>query len=247
MMASLKSEFRKLLTVRSTYYITAFALLVTGVINFFVGRNSSMHLASDGLASIALNTVAVLGIAVSLVSILLVVHEYRHNTIGYSLTIANRRLKVMASKMVVVTAYAVVMAFLTVLVSILLARIGMAVKGVDLVSQDFDWYNIAWRTIIFMIGSAISGLVFGFLFRGVAAAVVLYFVVPTAVEPLLTGLLKFNPNYMPFLSQSQILINNAHMPGSDSFTPLASAGVFFGYVLVGLIVSVVLFLRRDAN
>src|SRR5487761_1482172 len=111
MVSSLKAEFRKLLTVRSTYYIVlvtlAIVVLVAGWGNGVKADTSSLHNAHF-LANEATNTVIIGGIILAVVALLIVGHEYRYNTILYTLTSSNSRTKSLLSKFIVVTIFAIV-------------------------------------------------------------------------------------------------------------------------------------------
>ena len=107
MIPTLRSEFRKLFTVRSTYVVSALALVLTIAIAFYgIGYKSGHSLGASGLHDAALNGIAIVGVFVGILAILLICHEYRYNTIAYTLTTANNRLKVLLAKLIVVTVFA---------------------------------------------------------------------------------------------------------------------------------------------
>src|SRR5258708_7634109 len=111
MIASLKSEFRKLLTVRSTYFITC---LVTALVIFIAFYIEGWRLTPVGLRDPNQLTGDVFGalnltIFGAIVAILLMTHEYRYNTILYTLTNSNSRTRVLFSKVIVVSAYALLL------------------------------------------------------------------------------------------------------------------------------------------
>lgn len=242
-MATLRAEFRKLLTVRSTYAVGGLALLLIGFISFYgTGYRGGPTFAPTALQSIALNSVMLTAIFVGVLSILLICHEYRYNTIAYSLTISNDRLKVLAAKLIVTAALAVVMTLLSVVVAISLMSWGAAVAGHSVGTQFIDLYSLLWKTLAYVAGSAWLGLAIGFLFRSVTGAITIYFVLPL-IEQLIHNLLKVNSNYLPTIAQGQILQME---PLAGTFSPLASAGVFSIYLGVALVVAIALFVRRDA-
>src|ERR1700744_3733974 len=105
MIATLKAEFRKLLTVRSTYVITGLVLVLVIFVAFYVegwrldsaGLRDPTQLAGDVTGALM---ITVFG---AIVAILLMTHEYRYNTIMYTLTSSNSRSKVFISKFIVVS------------------------------------------------------------------------------------------------------------------------------------------------
>lgn len=242
MMQTLRAEFCKLLTIRSTYVVSILVLLLIGFISFWgVGVKGGPVFSPTTLTETILNATMITGTIAGILAILHICHEYRYNTITYSLTISNSRLKVLAAKFAVVSALAIVLTFLTAVIALSMPGLGAAVAGHSLGPQMVDGWNIAWRVFTFVLGSALLGLILGFLVRSVVAATVIFLMLP-AVESLLHALLKISNNYLPAASQMQIL----QTPGPEAFSPLASLGVFAGYLAISAVVATVLFVRRDA-
>jgi ABC-type transport system involved in multi-copper enzyme maturation permease subunit len=246
MMASLYAEFRKFLTVRSTYIGSGLALLLGGFVAFWgIGYKGSPDLLrqSDALQHAATDVVSLVGVFVGILAILLICHEYRYNTISYTLTASNSRFRVLISKMIVTAAYALLMTFVAIAITIALVSLGANMAGVSMGAQSIDFYSLLWKTIAYTVGSAWLGLVLGFLSRSLVFALVMYFLIPM-VEEIMNNLLKISPNYLPTAAQNQILQTN---PGPDVFSPIASLGVFAIYMAVGFIASSALFIKRDAS
>lgn len=252
MMATLKAEFRKLLTVRSTYVITSFVVgLVIFVAFYALGWRLKQPSLSDP-TQIAGDVIGVLNIAVfgAIVAILSVTHEYRYNTIMYTLTNSNSRTKVLFAKFVAISAYAL---FLTALVGVLtpaMVYLGVHLHGNILVPQTVHLWNIAWRSLFFGWGSAMAGLLIALFLRNQVASIAALFVIPNLVEQLLGQLLlKHNAVYLPFSSLDQVISmgGNAAGPTSSSMSPGKAAGVFCIYLVTGWVIAWVLFLKRDAN
>lgn len=246
MLATIKAEFRKLLTIRSTYAITILSLLLIAFIAFWgMGWHGGDFLGPTRFQSAALNLISVMGIFSGIVAILLVTHEYRYNTISYTLTASNSRLKVMLAKMLVLSVYAVIATALVIAIGMAGLALGAHMNHVKITPQNFDVYSVAWRSVVYMITSVLAGLVFGFLSRSVVFAIVAYFAFPSTVEPLLHNLVKVSSNYLPFMAQNQIISSATDIPGM--YSPLASLGVFCAYLGAAWIVATVLFVKRDAN
>jgi ABC-2 type transport system permease protein len=244
MISALYAEFCKLLTIRSTYIISAVSLLLSGFIAFWgYGYKGGPVYAQSTFQGVALTVVSIVGIFVGIIAILLICHEYRYNTIGYSLTSSNRRLKVLLAKFVVLAGFAIIMALLSTGFAIAMVALGARVGGFSMSTQFVDVYSLLWKVIVYMIGSAWLGLILGFLSRSLVFAIVAYFVLPV-IMPLAHQLLKISDNVLITSAQEQILQAS---PTDGVYSPLASAGVFGAYLLVGLIVAIILFLRKDAN
>jgi ABC-2 type transport system permease protein len=254
MLPALRAEFRKLFTVRSTYFITGGVTVLVMLIAFLLEgwrlQPDSLHnpyqLASDITGALNLTIFG------AIIAILLVTHEYRYNTITYTLISSNSRSKVLVAKFVVVSVYAV---FLTVLIGVLsplLAYLGAHAHGLTFAHQTLHYSNLAWRSLFYGWGYGMAGLILALLARNQVASIVALFVIPGVIEQLLTELLlKHNGVYLPFNALSQVLNGPAEGAGSSSISSNLSsgkaAGVYCIYLVVGVAVSWYLFLKRDAN
>lgn len=252
MMATLKSEFRKLLTVRSTYVVTILVALFVAFIAFYfegwrlnAGQlHDPMQLAGDVTG--ALN-VTVFG---AIIAILLMTHEYRYNTIMYTLTSSNSRSKVLLAKFIVVSLYAL---FLTVLIGVLsplMSYLGVHAHGNVFAPQTLHYGSLVWRSLFFGWGYGMAGLLLAALTRNQVASIVALFVIPGVLEQLIGQLLlKHNSVYMPFSALMQVINggNNDMSPVSSNLSAGKAAGVYCAYLVVGWIAAWVLFLKRDAN
>ncbi|HEU4914848.1 MAG TPA: ABC transporter permease [Candidatus Saccharimonadales bacterium] len=244
MLATIKAEARKLLTVRSTYFIVAFALLLAGFVAFYaIGYKSGSVIPENGIQRAVFDVISVVPIFLAIIAILLITHEYRYNTISYTLTSSNSRMKVLLAKLLVVSVFTIAATLVFVAWIAAVTLLGVHMAGHRLLPQNFDYLEVLWKSVLFMVTGSLAGLVIGFLSRSVVFAIVAYFLIPTTVEPILNSLLKVNANYLPFMAQSQILIDD--MP--KAFSPLASAGVFTAYLAGAWIVAAILFVRKDAN
>src|SRR5258706_14974622 len=103
MMGTLKSEVRKILSLRSTYVILGFEVAMNLLFAFYVTgwRLDAQSLASSSfLASQVNSSINALGLFGALVAMLLVTHEYRYNTIVYTLTANRSRSQVWLAKFI---------------------------------------------------------------------------------------------------------------------------------------------------
>lgn len=242
MMPAIRAEFRKLLTVRSTYIIAAlglalvvaYALLVEGVHGY------ATTIQPDKLQNMLLATGGLLGVFVALIGVLLIAHEYRYNTIIYTLTNTNDRSKTLAAKLIVIVAFSVAYALLAMVVATVSMYMGLAIKSYHISPQDLEVWSILWRCLATVVGYGLLGLALGLLFRNIVGAIVTLFIVPTTVEPLLGFWLKDNARYLPFSASDQIISNG-------NLTSIEGLWVFALWLGAALAAAWYLFYRRDIN
>lgn len=249
MMSALKAEFRKLLTVRSTYIVTALVIVLVCLIAFYVEGwrltpaelYDPNQLASDVLGGLNLTVFG------AIIAILLVSHEYRYNTIMYTLTSINSRSKVLVAKIITISAYALFLAVLVGVLSPILTYLGLHAHGHSLAPQTLHVWNLAWRSLFYGWGYGMAGLLLAILIRSQVGAIAALFLIPGLAEQLLAQLVKSNAIYLPFTALSQVIDNgSAPAPGGGHLTPSKAALVFLTYLVVGWVIAWYLFLRRDA-
>jgi ABC-type transport system involved in multi-copper enzyme maturation permease subunit len=111
MMPTIKSEFKKILTIRSTYIVSLGFLLLAAFVDFYIhgykdastlGKGATDNLFVAGSVTQIATTLSVAG---AIIGLLLLAHEYRYNTIVYTLTASNSRSKVIFSKIAAVLIY----------------------------------------------------------------------------------------------------------------------------------------------
>lgn len=251
MIAAVKAEFRKLLSVRSTYVIIGFAVAMALLFAFyghglrFTGNvKDPFYLRTEVIE--ALNA---LGLFISLIGVLLMTHEYRYNTIMYTLTASNSRSKTLLAKLIAVSVYSIVLTLFIGAFSPLVTAIGLQIKDVHLVHQVFYFKDLIWRAAFFGWGYAMFALMLAVLIRNQIGVIVTLFLVPGPVEGLLGFvLLKQNSVYLPFSALNQVLGTTGDTPpNAGHLEPGKAAMVAGAYLLVGWIVAWILFLKRDAN
>jgi ABC-type transport system involved in multi-copper enzyme maturation permease subunit len=247
MIPALRSEFKKLLTVRSTYIVTALVLLFMCFIAFYVEgwrlKPSDLHnpmmLTSDVFGGLSLSIFS------AIIAILLVTHEYRYNTIIYTLAGSNSRSRVLAAKVIVVSCYALFLTVLLGIISPVASYLGVHAAGHSLVPQTLHYTNIIWRSLFYGWAYGMAGLLLALLIRVQIGAVVAVFILPGLVESLLAQLLNKNSVYLPFTALANVIGDTGVK--DISISPARGALVFAGYLAVGWIVAWYLFLRRDAS
>ena len=244
MIPAIKSEFLKLITVRSTYFILAFVLLI---ILFFAGYVEGYKAGPElinnpqMLGKEVINAISAVGIFCGLIAILLFSHEYRYNMIVYTMTSLRGRNQVLLAKIAVMTGFALAYGLAIAILSPLAAYMGAQLAGNDLVSQSIYYGDLLWRSWFYVWGMAMVGLLLVALTRNQVFSVVALFFIPVTVEGIATLLLKDNSIYLPFTALNSVINKTADI------SPPKAALVFMTYLLAWWAVAWILFLRRDAN
>jgi ABC-type transport system involved in multi-copper enzyme maturation permease subunit len=250
MLASLKSDFRKLLTVRSTYLVIVLALALIGFISFYVSgyRDSVNYFDKFFLNNGIFTWINTMGVFIAIVTALQMGHEYRYSTIMYTLTSSGSRSQTLLSKIVVSSVFAVAVVAITVVFGAVMQYLGALVAGHHPEPQHFQVAQILWRGMLYGWFYAMIGLVLAVLFRQIVAIIVTLFLVPSTVEPLLSLLLKDNAKYLPFTALDPLINNSSTTStGHAALSPGRGAMTFGIYLAVLWIVTWIVFLKRDAT
>lgn len=250
MINAIKAETRKLLTVRSTYFILLVSLaLMTFFLFYITGwRATVMDLHNPATLTTAISSaINAVSIFAALAALLLFTHEYRYNTIMDTLTSTNNRSKVLAAKILVVSVFAILFSATVMALSPLLVMAGVHAHSLTLVPQTLHYRTLIWQCLFFTWGYSMAGLVLAGLIRNQVGAIITLFVAPGTIESLLSLLLKKNTSYLPFTALHQVIGQGRDLALAGSITPVHAAYVFSAYLAGTWIVAWVLFIRRDAN
>lgn len=245
MITAIKAEFRKIFTIRSTWVIFGISFLL-GVllIGFWIYGYQDVGTASaqsSAMLDSMLTAVGVSGLVLSFVMLLLVGHEYRYNTITYSLTSSASRSKVFFAKFIAGTLAVLAFGAIIVLLNGLLFTIGQGMNDKASIAQSVPILDFMWRAVATFIGYAAFAFIAGVLLRNLIASVAVMLLLPSTVEGLLSLLLKSNVKYLPFTALSNISIMGAKPD------PVVSLGIVGAYIAVLGFIAWIMFVRRDAN
>jgi ABC-2 type transport system permease protein len=249
MTKEIKAEFKKVFTVRSTYAIFGVMLFLLVLLGFYAsGWHSDKSDLMDPLRIYGVGQQAINGLAIfpALIGLLLFTHEFRYNTISYSLTSSNSRSKVLFAKIIVISVIALVSTAIVGASAPLLAKLGLNVHHLHLVHQHFYYGSLVWKGLMFGWGMAMAGLVIAALIRNQIGALITLFVVPETVEGLLSIWLKKNTVYLPFSALHQMIGAGQDVNGA-TLSPLHAMYVFLAYLVIAWAIAWVLFIRRDAS
>jgi ABC-2 type transport system permease protein len=247
MKSAIKSELRKLLTVRTTYVIIIACLLITMLFAGYIeGVRASVPSLSnpDLLASESRSAVLFVGLILAFIGLMQLGHEYRYNTIMYTLTSSNKRLKPFFAKAIVIAMFSVVMGLVITFFSPLCTILGLKIGGHTLGPQQFDYFSIIWRCVYCVFGYSMYAFILVAIIRSQIGAIVTFLLMPLMGENILAALIKDNVRYLPFSSLQGVAVPNAVGGG---VSPAQSAFTSGLYIIVGLAVGAYLFQRRDAN
>ncbi len=250
MLATIKAEIRKLLTVRSTYILLAIALAFVALTTFYVegfwGQSGSPagELAPSALRDIVGQSAGIVALFISIIAILQMGHEYRYNTIMHTLTANPRRTQVFFAKALVLGVFGIAVGLFTVAFGVAAYYIGLAIRGASLPPQDIEWLVMLLRVAVYSFVYSAIGFLLATLLRSVIAAIVVVLIIPMMVEPLLSLLLKDNAAYLPFSAFDHILGVSFFQGGMN---PSTAIGVSVLYIGVLGAITWFAFLKRDAN
>jgi ABC-2 type transport system permease protein len=253
---ALRFEWARIRTLRSTYWLIGAALLLNVVIALIgaYGTLNQPH-APEFVGAIVTGggpfvPIPLAAVFLAAIGVFATGHEYRYGTIQPALTALPRRSALLAAKLVVPAAVALVVAVVSMAVN---AAIALAVWGelpgltewpVDETMPGYLVLVVLWT----VLGAALAQL-----FRGVPSALVSLLAVPLLVEQLLVQLSYVDQfawlgpalKYLPFMA-GQHLLDLGGTSDVDLFDRWASGGVFAVFVAVVLGAAWTTFTRRDA-
>jgi ABC-2 type transport system permease protein len=248
MIRAMRTELRKLFTVRSTYFILGLVLVLVAFVAFYATGWRIEHLQllnPNTLANDASGTINFISIFPALIGVLLFTHEYRYNTIMYTLTLAKSRNKVLLAKILVLSGLAIIFTLVFAYISPLLSYLGIQAHHLKLVPQTIHYGSLVWQCLFFGWGYAMAGLVLAALIRNQVGAIITLLIGPNTIEGLLGLLLKKKVVYLPFSSLHEVIGQGQNY--NNTITPLRGALVFSCYLAISWAVAWYLFLRRDTN
>lgn len=248
MINTIKAEARKIYSIRSTYIVLAFCLALEALFAFYItGWHTPPESLLDAgyMVSQATSAINSLWLFVALVGVLLVTHEYRYNTIVYTLTAGKSRVRVLLAKFLVVSAFAIVCSLVFGWLSPLLSQVAVNVRGLHLGAQTVPIWSLTWRMAVAGWGFAALSFFLAVIIRVQVGAIAAMFLIPSTVENLVGMLLKQNQVYLPF-SSLNTLVTIAD-PSSPHISYARAAAVACAYIVSIGALAFFLFVKRDAN
>jgi len=252
MLPNIKAEFRRLFTIRSTYILSAVGIAIMCFFSFWIeGYKGLTGSPASELRRTAIqeiiNNGAGLGITfATIIVILFMAHEYRYNTIMYTLTSTASRTRALFSKAIVAVIFCVGFGLVAIAIAIGAYLLGVSFRGngVSLPSQDLDLFYNLGKVVFYCAGYALVGLLIATATRNLVGSISFYMVYPTVVEPLLGLLLKDNAKYLPITALDSTMSNSA---SSITLDPGKAMVISALYIVIAGIITWLLFVKRDAN
>jgi ABC-2 type transport system permease protein len=270
MTAALRYEWVRIRTIRSTIWLSVVAVVFGIGLSFLISMGVSFSFRSanpPGPADLrdlgpgVVTQFAALGAPYFVAYILAMIgvfawgHEYRHGMIRATLTTLSSRTSAWVAKFVVVAAWVLLVAAVTMLGSLLAGLLWLHDDPVSLVTSRTG--DAIVRTLVYTLLLTWIAAAFTALTRNQTAALVLLFLWPLAVENVFTLVFNLVPalrphadltRFLPFTAGSRI-VNQFDRASSLFGQPLSVAGallIFGGLTVAGMAVSLALFHRRDA-
>ncbi|MDP9319278.1 MAG: ABC transporter permease [Actinomycetota bacterium] len=272
MRTALAYEWQRITTVRSTYWFSAMAVVVSGMTAFFIALAfRASDLTADGVSTFFQASTLVVTAAGSVfiapvvsapfcavIGAMSFGHEYRYGTIKQTLTAIPDRVVMFFAKLVILVGW--LLTLMLVIVVVNMAMGGLFLDGFSLSQEalrpivDFALYNVGW---------GIAGFGLAALFRNLAGALVGVLVYPLVIEAIgynilrlvKVGTLDRLANLFPASAGRRTIFSPYERfanPSSSSDTTLhvwglaASTAVFWCGLLLLTATALALFLARDA-
>lgn len=242
MLASIRSEYRKLLTVRSTYIIIGIIFLFMMIFAFYAqGMRSAAGVGGHVISQAIVNGTNIAAALAAVIGLLMVTHEYRYNTIMYTLTSSNSRVKSLLAKIFVLTTFSIFVTFFFGALIPLLIYLGSSIAHVTLDPQTIYYRDILWQALFTGWGNMMYAVILSVFIRHQVGAIIAYFIIPSTVEPLVGIVLKDNSMYLPYTLLAHV--TNIEGPIANSRAAL----IVLGYIVGASILAFFAFKKRDAN
>lgn len=270
MTAALRYEWMRIRTIRSTWWLSGITVIFGTGLSFLIalGLSQSFDIGPPPPRGDVLRMgPLVVGEAsgegapffvpyiLAMVGVFAWGHEYRHGMIRATLTALPSRANAWAAKFVVVALWVAVVTLVTLLLGALMGWLWLHDDGVRFMTYDV-WRTVA-KAVVYSVLFTLAATAFTAIIRQQAAALVLMFLWPLAIEQILGLVPRLVPGleevaglarFLPFDAGARIL-GGADVGGAmfgDPLTPWAGFVVFGGFAAVLMAVSIVLFQKRDA-
>jgi ABC-2 type transport system permease protein len=242
----IRSEFRKLSTVRSPWLLLAAGpLLVVAGVTGLVQSGGNVH--DPAVQGKALAHVALAALFTLIFGIFAVAGEYRHGTVTDTFLSTPSRGRVVAAKLAVYGSAGAVAGLISSTVAVVVTAAWWSAKGGSFhLSAASSWRTLAGGVAVNIAFAAI-GVGVGALLRNLAVAIAAALAWIALVEGIAGQLVGAGPaRWLPF-SASQAL-GGANLTGTARLLPQWGGGlVLAGYAIVFAAAAMVTTLRRDVT
>ena len=246
MLPMIRSEFRKLSTIRGPWLLLAAGpLLVVAGISGLVQSGASLH--DPSVQSKALAHVSLAALFTLIFGILAVAGEYRHGTVTDTFLSFPDRGRVVAAKLTVYGLVGAAAGLVSSAVAIVVTAAWWAAKGGSFhLSAAGTWQTIAGGVAV-NLGFAVIGVGVGALIRNLAAAIAAALAWIAVVEGIVGQLLGSGlARWLPFYASEAL--DRTSVIGSARLLPQWGGGLLLaGYAAVFASAAIVTTLRRDVT
>lgn len=251
---TLRSEFTKIRSVRSTYF-TLIAFFLAGVVFSIVAsdgnRGNANHPLFDPTATSLRGAVYLGELIVVVIGALVISSEYGTSMMSTSLTAMPRRGVLYAAKAVVLACVTLVVALITSFASFFAGQAVFASThaGASITSPGALRAVLLSAAVVTCFALLAFGL--GAIIRHTAGAVSslfgVIFLIPLLAQALPANWYHDIARWLPGSTALGPIVTTKASPGSPYlFGPYGELAVFAGYALIAMAVGAVLFLHRDA-
>jgi ABC-2 type transport system permease protein len=249
MIATVRSEWIKLRTVRSNVTTSVVAVLIPLAISLlsvtFMGEN---NIDSGTLPGFIVGSGSVAVLLIGVIGVLCVTQEYSQGTIRLTLAATPSRPRVYLAKAVVVATIGAALTGAIVLVGNVVGSAIIGARDVPALDSNPDAAPAFLAMILMGAVVALLGMAIGALTRNPPSAITILVLWPLLVEGIVGGLLSlaFEDNvarWMPF--QSGLNSMFLELP-DDGFGRWGSLGYFAAWVLLVMVLAERSLKRRDA-
>lgn len=243
-MKALKSEFIKLLTIRSSYIMAGVTTALVAVVSIATLLQQDLmggEITSGTLETSLFGGVSVAAQLVAVFAVILIGHEYRYNIIHHTLIVTRSRSVVLLAKIITTLCYALVVTALAAFIGYIGSIIAFNFIEESAADQVIDVGKLILHSFIYVTGFTLIGLLLGLLFRTIVAPIVILILAPGTIEPLIGLLLDGEEKYLPFTSIQSLVV-----PGME-VDVLRSVATISAYLVIGWAIAWYGFHHRDAS
>ena len=251
---SLRSEFTKIRSTRSTYW-TLLALVVITVGFGALASAGAAHNANQLGPDFDPTQRSLFGLyfgqlVMAVLGALTITSEYATGMIRTSLTAMPRRGTMFAAKAVIFAAVALVTGLITSFGAFFLGQALMSGAHLNATISQPHVLRAVVGGALFLAACGMLSFGIGAILRhtagAITASIVLLFVISLLINALPQSWQAHVDKWVPAVAGSQIWAVKAATDGPPMFAPWTGFAVFCGYAVIALIAGLILFRKRDA-
>jgi ABC-2 type transport system permease protein len=250
----MRSEWTKLVSVRSTKWTLGLTVLVGLGVSAIAAAETTSHWNSPGSnhfgfdpTSLSLTGVFIAQLIIGVLGVMVMSAEYTTGTVRATFSAAPRRTEVLVAKSIVFGAVALAVALLTSFLSFFLGQALLTAPAVHATLSTPNALRQVVGIALFLGTIGLFAMALATIIRhtagSISAFVGLLLVLPSVLHALPTSLYDSISKFMPS-NIGNALISAG--PQSNSFSPWVGLLVMIGYTAALLVIGGVLMKRRDA-